>query len=42
MGKGTANGEVVYNFDYVIYFWIGASFLSIVLAALVWNVKPKE
>ncbi|WP_299074050.1 MFS transporter [uncultured Paraglaciecola sp.] len=33
-------GEVVYNFETVGYFWIGASLFSMLLATLVWNVKP--
>ena len=40
--KVVENGKDVYNFDVVFYFWIVASFLSMLLALLVWNVKPKE
>lgn len=27
---------------FVLYFWIGASVLSLLLAAMAWNVKPRE
>ena len=40
--KVVVNGKDVYNFDMAFYFWIGASFVSMLLALLVWNVKPKE
>jgi MFS transporter, OPA family, sugar phosphate sensor protein UhpC len=32
----------VYEVDHVALFWIGASLLSILCAATVWNVKPRE
>ncbi|MBN1541748.1 MFS transporter [candidate division KSB1 bacterium] len=41
-GKSTVAGETVYHFDRAFYFWIGASLLSMMLACLVWNVRPKE
>lgn len=31
-----------YDFSKVIYFWIGASIASMLLAALLWKVKPKD
>ena len=40
--KVIKNGTIVYNFDIAFYFWISASFLSMLLALIVWNVKPKE
>ena len=36
------SGMAIYNFDKAFYFWIGASVLSMLLALLVWNVKPTE
>jgi MFS transporter, OPA family, sugar phosphate sensor protein UhpC len=36
------NGVDVYNFDTVIYIWLGAAVLSLLLAMTVWNVKPRE
>lgn len=41
-GQTEVNGEVVLNFDYAFAFWIVASVISLVLATLVWNVKPKD
>ena len=40
--KTIINGQAVYNFDVVGYLWIGASILSMLLAALVWNVKSQN
>jgi OPA family sugar phosphate sensor protein UhpC-like MFS transporter len=40
--KVMESGKPVYNFDVAFYFWIGASLLSLLLAASVWNIKPKE
>ncbi len=40
--KVVRDGKDIYSFDTAFYFWIGASLLSIILASLVWNVKPKE
>jgi len=42
LGKTIEAGKELYNFDYVFYFWIGTSVLSLLLALLVWNVKPQE
>ena len=39
-GKTIINGEAVYNFTMAGYFWVGAAIVSMLLAALVWNVKP--
>ncbi len=41
-GKSVVEGVETYNFDKAFYFWIGASFVSMLLALTVWNVKPKE
>ena len=41
-GKTMVDGKAIYNFDQAFYFWIGASILSLMLAATVWNVKPRE
>ncbi len=41
-GKTMVDGKAIYNFDQAFYFWIGASILSLILAATVWNVKPRE
>ncbi len=35
-------GQPRYDFSSVIYFWIGASILSVLLAAIAWNVKKTE
>ncbi len=40
--KVVTNGAATYNFDNAFYFWIGASVLSMLLALIVWNVKPTE
>jgi len=40
--KHVVNGTTIYNFDTVIYFWVGAAVLSLLLALSVWNVKPRE
>ena len=37
-----ANGKFLYNFDQAIYFWIGASVLSLLLACTIWNAQPRE
>ena len=39
--KAIQNGNTVYNFNHAFYFWIGASILSMILALIVWNKKPK-
>ena len=41
-GETVVNGKTIYNFNYAFYFWIGAAVLSMLLALLVWNVKPQE
>jgi OPA family sugar phosphate sensor protein UhpC-like MFS transporter len=41
-GESQVAGETVINFDYAFAFWIGSSVLSMVLATLVWNVKPSD
>jgi MFS transporter, OPA family, sugar phosphate sensor protein UhpC len=40
--KIVENGVTTYNFDSMKYFWIGASILSLLLAASVWKVKAKD
>ena len=41
-GKVEKAGEVVYQFDAVFAFWIGASVVSLLVALTVWNAKPQE
>ena len=41
-GRTMVDGVAVYDFDRVVLFWIGASVLSLVLAAMVWNAKAKD
>lgn len=40
--KSVVEGKTIYDFAPAFYFWIGASVLSVVLAACAWNVKPRE
>ncbi len=40
--KTMDDGKKIYDFAPVFYFWIGASFLSMILAATAWRVKPRE
>ena len=40
--KTVVDGRTVYDFGPTFYFWIGASVLSMLLAATAWNVKPHE
>lgn len=40
--KTIVDGRTVYDFAPTFYFWIGASVLSMLLAATAWNVKPHE
>ena len=40
--KTVVEGKTIYDFTPAFYFWIGASVLSVVLAACAWNVKPRE
>lgn len=35
-------GETVYNFDVAIMFWVGASILSMLLAASLWNTRIRD
>lgn len=42
MNKTVINGETIYNFKPAIIFWIGASVLSFICAATVWNVKHRD
>ena len=35
--KAIVNGQTVYNFDTITFFWIGAAVLSVLLALLVWK-----
>ena len=41
-GKTMVDGQAVYNFDAAGMLWIGAAMVSVVLAALVWNVKSPD
>ena len=40
--KTMVDGKAVYDFAPAFYFWIGASVLSMLLAASAWNVRPRE
>lgn len=40
--KTMVAGKTVYDFAPAFHFWIGASVLSLLLAATAWNVKPHE
>ena len=40
--KAVVNGETVYNFDTVTWFWIGSAVISLFLAMLVWNVRSPD
>jgi OPA family sugar phosphate sensor protein UhpC-like MFS transporter len=40
--KTVVEGITTYNFTPAVMFWIGASILSIIFAATVWNVKHKD
>ena len=35
--KSIVNGQTIYNFDTITFFWIGAAVLSVLLALLVWK-----
>lgn len=39
--KNIIDGKEVYDFTYINWFWIGAAFISVVLALFVWNVKSE-
>ena len=41
-GTTMVNGQRVYDFSSPIEFWIGASIVSMILAALLWRVNPKD
>ena len=42
LGKTVVEGKTTYSFDAAFYFWIGASVLSILLAASIWKVKARD
>lgn len=39
--KNIIDGKEVYDFTYINWFWIGAAFISVVLALFVWNAKSE-
>lgn len=41
-GMTVVNGVRVYDFDTVIWFWLGASFVSMLLAASLWRVRLRD
>jgi len=41
-GMTVANGVRTYDFSTVIWFWVGASFVSMLLAASLWRVKLRD
>ena len=41
-GVTMVDGVRVYNFDNAIFFWVGCSILSMVLAASLWNAKVRD
>jgi OPA family sugar phosphate sensor protein UhpC-like MFS transporter len=41
-GMTMVNGARSYDFSTVIWFWFGASFVSMLLAASLWRVKLRE
>jgi len=41
-GVSTVDGVQVYNFDNAVVFWIGASVLSLVLAASLWSTRIRD
>ena len=41
-GKTTVNGVVHHDFTAAIWFWVGASFVSLLLAASLWNAKLRD
>ncbi len=41
-GQTVVDAQIVHDFDAAIYFWLGASVLSMVFALLVWNLKARE
>lgn len=40
--KTIVDGQAVYDFTYINWFWIGAAALSVIFAAMVWNAKSPE
>lgn len=40
--KTMINGQDIYDFTYINWFWIGAAAMSVILALLVWNTKHSE
>lgn len=40
--KTIVNGQEIYDFTYVNWFWIGAAAMSVVLTLLVWNAKRND
>lgn len=40
--KKIIDGEAIYNFSTITWFWIGAAVLSVICALCIWNVKPKD
>ena len=41
-GRTVVNGVSSYDFGPVIWFWIGASVVSMLLAATLWNTKLRD
>lgn len=41
-GKTTVNGVVHHDFTAAIWFWVGASIISLVLAATLWNTRLRD
>ena len=41
-GMTFVNGVRTYDFDTVIWFWIGSSFVSMLLAASLWRVRLRD
>ena len=41
-GITMVDGARVYDFDVAIYFWIGTSIASMLLAATLWNTKVRD
>ena len=40
--KTIVDGQDVYDFTAINYFWIGAALLSVICALLVWNAKASR
>ena len=41
-GSTMVSGELTYDFSIAIYYWVGSSILSLILATTLWNVKVRE